>query len=90
MSNNGISFVEGSSEIWELINHLDEKKMKTSTANRRIKCHFNPPYVLHFGGVHETLIKSENKAIHGILESGDIRDEKQATACSRVEELVNL
>ena len=89
MSNNGTNFVGASSEFKELINQLDEEKIKVSTANKRIKWHFNPLYVSYFGGMHETMIRSANKATQGTLRSADITDENQATAFAGAEEVIN-
>ena len=67
VSDNGTNFVEASSTSRELINQLDEKKIKISTANRIIKSRFNPCYSPHFGEMHETMSKSTKKAIYGTL-----------------------
>ena len=67
VSDNGTNFVEASSTSRELINQLDEKKIKISTANRIIKSRFNPCYSPHFGEIHETMSKSTKKAIYGTL-----------------------
>ena len=61
MSVNGTNFVEGSSGLRELTNQLDEEKIKISTSKKG-KGKRSSPYGSHFGGVHETMIKSWNKA----------------------------
>ena len=75
VSDNGTNFVEASSELRKLINQLDERKIKISTANKIMKSHFNPCYSPHFGKMHEKMIKSTKKAIHDTLGLVVITDE---------------
>ena len=89
MSDNSTNFVGACSELRELINQLDEESIKISIANKRIKWHFNSPYGPHFGGAHETMIKSAKKAIYGILGSTDITDKELATTFAGAEDLIN-
>ena len=63
-SDNGTNFKDADAELKSLVTELDKNKINQSLAN---KWHFNPPLALHFGGVHETLIKAAKKAIQAIL-----------------------
>ena len=89
MSDNGTNSVGAYSELRDLINQLDAEKIKISTANKRIKWHFNPPYGPHFGGVDKTMIKLAKKAIYGILRSADVTDEELVTAFAGAEDMIN-
>ena len=64
ISDNGINFVGASSELRNLINQLDEEKMKISTVKNRIKWHFNLSLGLYFGGVGKTISKLANKTTY--------------------------
>ena len=80
VSDNSTNCVEASSELRKLINQLDEWKIKISAANKIIKSHFSPCYNPHFGEMHEKMIKSTKKAIHGTLGLVVITDEDLTTA----------
>ncbi|XP_004208193.2 uncharacterized protein LOC101238659 [Hydra vulgaris] len=58
-------------------------------ANKGVKWHFNTPIGPHFGGVHETMIKSAKKVIYNILGNADINDEELMTAFTGAESLIN-
>lgn len=58
ISDNGRNFKGAARELRELVEQLDQSKIQESTANQGVKWHFNPPLAPHFGGVHETMIKS--------------------------------
>ena len=64
-------------------------KSQTAVANKGVKWHFNPPLAPHFGGVHETMIKSAKRAIDAILGNADINDEELMTAIIGGEGLIN-
>ena len=89
LSDNGKNFVRAYRELQELVNSLNMEKLNQSTANKGVKWHFNPPFGPHFGGVHETIIKSAKKAIYGILGNADINDEELMTTFTGAEALVN-
>ena len=44
---------------------------------------------LHFGGVHESIIKSAKRAIKAILGKADVTDEELMTAIIGAEDLIN-
>ena len=44
---------------------------------------------LHFGGVHETMIKSAKRATYAILGSADVTNEELMTAFTGAEALIN-
>ena len=62
ISDNGTNFVRAERELKELVEQLDQDKIEKSAANKGIKWSFNPPWAPHFGGVHETMIKSAKRA----------------------------
>ena len=66
-SDNGTNFKGADAELKSLVRELDENKIYQSIANKGVTWHFNPPLAPHFGGVHETMIKSAKKAIKAIL-----------------------
>ncbi|XP_064645117.1 uncharacterized protein LOC135498663 [Lineus longissimus] len=88
-SDNGTNFVAGNKELNDLVENLDQDKISRATARRGVKWYFNPPLGPHFGGVHESLIKSAKKAIYAVLGKADINDEELATAISGAEALLN-
>ncbi|KAJ8048364.1 hypothetical protein HOLleu_00646 [Holothuria leucospilota] len=51
----------------------------------------NPPMAAHFGGIHESMIKSAKRAIHAILkmENADVNDEELLSAIVGAEGLIN-
>ena len=89
ISDNGTNFVGANRELKDLLKHLDRDKIVNSTANQGIKWKFNPPLAPHFGGVHESLIKSAKRAIYAILQSADITDEELLSAFVGAEGLMN-
>ena len=88
-SDNGTNFKGADAELKSLVNELDEDKITLSTANRGVVWHFNPPLAPHFGGIHETMIKSAKRAIQAILGKADINDEELTTAMIGAEALIN-
>ena len=88
-SDNGTNFKGADAELKSLVRELDENKIYQSIANKGVTWHFNPPLAPHFGGVHETMIKSAKKAIKAILGKADINDEKLTTAMIGAEGLIN-
>jgi hypothetical protein len=89
ISDNGSNFISGNRELQELVNLLDKEKIHTSLANKGIKWTFNPPLAPHFGGVHESMIKSAKRAIYTVLHNADINDEELHSAFVGVEDLLN-
>lgn len=72
-----------------LLKQLDKDKIVDSTANQGIKWKFNPSLAPHFGGIHESSIKSAKRAIYAILQSADITDEELLSAFVGAECLMN-
>ncbi|CAC5374179.1 unnamed protein product [Mytilus coruscus] len=89
ISDNGTNYVGANRELKELVALLDNDKIQNSISNQGTKWHFNPPLAPHFGGIHETMIKSEKKAIYAILGNADINDEELLTAFTGAEALIN-
>ena len=88
-SDNATNFKAADKELKALLLQLDEDKIKESTSNKGIVWHFTPPLAPHFGGVHESMIKSAKKALNAILENADITDEELMTTLTGAEALVN-
>ena len=87
-SENGTNFKGADRELKTLLSELDETKINVSVANKGVKWHFNPPLAPHFGGAHESMIKSAKRAINAILGQADI-DEELMTAIIGAEGLIN-
>jgi len=89
ISDNGTNFVGAERELRELVEQLERDKIEKSAANKGIKWSFNPPWAPHFGGVHETMIKSAKRATYAILGTADVTDEELMTAFTDAEALIN-
>ena len=88
-SDNGTNFNGADKELKSLISQLGTDKIKESSASKGIQWHFNPPLAPHFGGAHESMIKSVKKAINAMLGNADITDEELITAVTGAEGLMN-
>ena len=88
-SDNGTNFRRADLELKELVQKLDQSRIQTLTANRGIKWHFQPPYGPHFGGAHESLIKSSKRAINSVLGNAEVTDEELASVIVGAEGLLN-
>ena len=88
-SDNATNFKAANKELKALLLQLDEDKIKASTSNKGIVWHFTPPLAPHFGGVHESMIKSAKRSLNAILGNADITDEELMTALTGAEALVN-
>lgn len=71
-----------------MVKELDQDKIAKSTANQGVKWKFNHPYVPHFGGAYEIMIKGANRAAYAILGNTDITDEELRTAFTGAEALL--
>ena len=67
----------------------DHRKIFNTAASKGIKWSFNPPLAPHFGGIHESMIKSAKRAIKAILGKADINDEELVSAFTGAESLLN-
>lgn len=75
-SDNGTNFIGAERELRELAMALNEERRLTSFCEKKgIQWTFQPPRTPHFGGAHESLIRSVKKAIYHALEeeAGRIR-----------------
>ena len=88
-SDNGTNFVGARRELLQLYSELDRDKIKASTSHQRIKWHFNPPLAPHFGGIHESMMKSAKRVIYAILSASDVTDEELLSAMVGAEDLIN-
>ena len=88
-SDNGGNFVKADKELKDLVNQLDQEKIKQTLANKGVQWSFNPPGAPHFGGVNEIMVKAAKKAIKNILGNADINDKELVTAFVGAEGLTN-
>ena len=88
-SDNGTNLIPTDKELKQLITAIEPKKIQESVASKGVTWYFNPPAALHFGAIHETMIKAAKKAINGILGHAHITDEKLMTAIVGAEGLIN-
>ena len=88
-SDNGGNFVKANKELQDLVNQLDQEKIKQKTANKGVQWSFNPPAAPHFGGAHKIMVKATKKSIKNILGNADINDEELMTAFVGAESLIN-
>lgn len=79
-SDNGINLKGADNELKSLVSQLDEGKIKQSIANSGVKWNLNPSMAPHFGGVHESMIKSSKRAVKEIFGNTYERHEKLLTA----------
>ncbi|XP_071963874.1 uncharacterized protein [Antedon mediterranea] len=89
MSDNGRNFVGADRELKGVLKSLDKDKIQSVTVVTGIKWSFILPMTPHFGGVHESLIKSANRAIYGVLRNADITDEELHSAFVGAEGILN-
>jgi len=89
ISDNGTNFVGTERELRELVEQLDQDKIEKSAASKGIEWSFNLPWAPHFGGVHETTIKSVKRATYAILGTADVSDEELMTTFTDAEALIN-
>ena len=54
---------------------LEPREREQSTADKEFKWTFIPPLALHFGGVHQTMIKLAKKVIYAVLGNNDVNDD---------------
>ena len=88
MSDNGTNFVGADRELRELVNALDQDAIRQRTAEKGVRWRFNPPAAPHFGGSHESLVKSAKRALNTILNT-DVNDEELLTSFIGAEALLN-
>ena len=88
-SDNGTNFVGAVNELRDLIEALDCNLIAAKTSHKGIVWHFNPPGGPHFGGIHESMIKSAKRALNTIVGNAELTDEELMTALTGVEALMN-
>ncbi|KAH3693016.1 hypothetical protein DPMN_193353 [Dreissena polymorpha] len=84
-SDNGTNFVGGQRELEQ----LDKDRISEVCSKHKVKWHFNPPLAPHFGGIHESMVKSAKRAIFAVLKEADVTDEELLTAITGAEGLIN-
>ena len=88
-SDNGTKFIGADRKLQALLSQVEVNSIKESVANQGVKWHFNQPLALHFGGAHESIVKSAKKAIKAIIGQADINEEELMTAIVGAEGLIN-
>ena len=89
VSDNGSNFIGAHRELKELYELLDQERIKKVGANNGVEWQFNPPLAPHFGGIHESMIKSAKRAIYAIVKDADVTDEELYTVFTGAEALIN-
>jgi hypothetical protein len=68
-SDNGTNFVGAERELNELVLLLnDDPKLVRFRTEKLIDWHFQPPRAPHFGGAHESLVRSTKRALYRALD----------------------
>ena len=67
-SDNGTNFVGAERMLKEEVQGLPGKKSEDFLKQETIEWHFQPPRAPHFGGSHESLVKSTKKILYRILD----------------------
>jgi hypothetical protein len=94
-SDNGTNFVGAERELNELILVLnDDPKLVKFRTEKLIDWHFQPPRAPHFGGAHESLVRSTKRALYRALdlEKAGLRyptDEMMRTLLSEIAGFLN-
>ena len=69
-SDNGTNFVGGEKELREELKWFkDQEEIEKYCGCKGTKWYFQPPSAPHFGGAHESLIKSTKKALYRVLKN---------------------
>ena len=89
LSDNGSNFIGAQRELDEIFSDEAQAEIQSKTSMKRIKWHFIPAGTPHFGGVHESMVKSAKRAIYAILKQADVKDEELETAFTSTEALLN-
>lgn len=89
LSDNGSNFIGADSKLKEVWKLVDKQKIQEAVNARRVKWSFLPPATPHFGGVHESLIKSAKRAIYAVLKNTDVNDEELHSAFVGAEGILN-
>ena len=73
-SDNGLNFVGAKEILKPCVEELTaDPVFKQKLAERGIEWYMMPPYGPHFGGIHESLVKSAKRAINAAMEWGQQR-----------------
>ena len=88
-TDNGTNFVDADNELRDLVNALNQDAIRQRTSEKGIQWRFNPPAAPHFGGAHESLVKSAKRSPNAILKNADVNDEELMTSFIGAEALLN-
>jgi len=89
ISDNAGNFIAAEKELKNLWQQNDIDKLSVTFAKNAIKWSFIPPLAPHFGGIHESMIKSAKRAIKIVLSDADVTDEELLSAFVYAEGLIN-
>ena len=88
-SDNGTNFVGANRELKELVQQLPNDELQEYARKHKFDWHFQPPNSPHFGGIHESMIKSGKKAVRAIIGNSELTDIELMTAFALAEDLIN-
>lgn len=66
-SDNGRNFIGAEKEFTSSVADLEKNEVSSFFRTSRITWRFQPPEAPHFGGAHESLVKSSKQALHQML-----------------------
>lgn len=89
MSDNDSNLIGAERELRDSVKSLDQARLKNATSHEGIKWSSSPPLRPHFGGVHESLIKTAKRTIYAILRNADVTDEELHSAFVGAEAILN-
>ncbi|XP_065196475.1 uncharacterized protein LOC135827967 [Sycon ciliatum] len=89
ISDNGTNFVGAVNELQQLVGEVNQQRVANKLSAIGVTWHFNPPAAPHFGGIHESMVKSAKRAAYAILTRADITDEELATCFASAESMLN-
>ena len=84
-----VIFVKPDEELKDLLNQLNQGKIKETRTIKWVPWSFNPLTAPHFGGCHEIMVKVANKAIKTMFGNADINDQELVTALISPKSLIN-
>jgi hypothetical protein len=88
-SDNGTNFVGAEKELNQMIQELDNKKVKNYFLMEAIEWSFLPPNSPHMGGVWERLVRSVKTVLKSLTKQQLLTDEQLLSFLAEVEKILN-